>query len=106
MADVALAVSVSDDDVRGISLSPESLTLKEGSTNTYTVVLDSEPSDTVTIALGSSDTTVATVSPTSLSFTTSNWEQAQTITVTGVDNAVDGQDGAVTISHELSRRRL
>ena len=85
-----------------VNLSTESLTLTEGSTATYTVVLNSEPTGTVTIALGSSDATVATVSPISLSFTTSNWEQAQTITVTGVDNAVDGQDGAVTISHELS----
>ena len=102
VADMALAVSVSDDDVRGVSLSLESLTLKEGTTGTYTVMLDSEPSDTVTIALGSSDTTVATVSPASLSFTTSNWEQAQTVTVTGVDNAVDGQDGAITISHQPS----
>ena len=102
MADVALAVSVSDDDVRGVSLSPGSLTLTEGTTGTYMVMLDSEPTGAVIVALGSSDTTVATVSPASLSFTTSNWEQAQTITVTGVDNAVDGQDGAVTISHELS----
>ena len=99
VADVDLEVSVSDDDVRSVSLSPTSLTLREGSTKTYTVRLDSEPSGTVTVALASSDTTVATVSPASLSFTASNWDQAQTVTVTGVDNAVDGQDGAATISH-------
>ena len=44
---------------------------------------------------------MATVSPASLSFTASNWDQAQTVTVTGVDNAVDGQ-GAATISHDLA----
>ena len=102
VADVTLEVSVSDDDVRGVSLSPESLTLTEGATGTYTVVLDSEPTGTVTVALGSSDTTVATVSPASLSFTISNWEQAQSVTVTGVDDDVDGQDGAITISHKAA----
>ena len=101
VAEATLGVNVSDDDVRGVSLSPESLTLREGSTATYTVVLDSEPTDTVTVAVGSNDTTVATVSPASLSFTTSNWEQPQSVTVTGQRDA-DTQDGATTISHEPS----
>ena len=100
VAEATLGVNVSDEDVRGVSLSPESLTLREGSTATYTVRLNTQPTDTVTVAVGSNDTTVATVSPASLSFTTSNWEQPQSVMVTGVDNAVAGQNGAATISHE------
>ena len=48
---------------RAVNLSSSSLAVTEGSTATYTVVLDSEPTGTVTIALSSNDTTVATVSP-------------------------------------------
>ena len=86
---------------RAVNLSSSSLAVTEGSTATYTVVLDSEPTGTVTIALSSNDTTVATVSPTSLSFTTSNWEQAQTVTVAGTEDN-DIEDEVTTISHEAS----
>ena len=47
----------------------------------------------MTIGLSSSDTTEGTVSPASLTFTAANWNTAQTVTVTGVDDAVD--DGAI-----------
>ena len=47
----------------------------------------------MTIALTSSDTTEGTVGPASLMFTAANWNMAQTVTVTGVDDAVvDGAD--------------
>jgi hypothetical protein len=56
------------------------------------VVLTSQPTADVTIALTSSDTTEGTVSPASLTFTTANWQRPQTVTVTGVDDAqVDGR---------------
>ena len=42
----------------------------------------------MTIGLSSSDTTEGTVSPASLTFTTANWSSAQTVTVTGVDDAI------------------
>ena len=72
-------------------------------TGTYTVVLDSDPSGTVTIALSSNDTTIAMVSPASLSFSTSNWEQDQTVTVTGVnDEIVNNPLRTATISHNTS----
>ena len=101
VADVPLAVSVTDDDARGVSLSTSSLTLTEGTTDTYTVRLDSQPTDTVTVALESSDTTVATVSPTTLSFNSSNWDQTQNVTVTGTKDA-DTQDAVITIRHDPS----
>ena len=57
------------------------------------MVLNTQPTADVTIALSSSDTTEGTVGPASLTFTTANWNVAQTVTVTGVDDAV--VDGAV-----------
>ena len=51
----------------------------------------------MTIALSSSDTTEGTVSPTSLTFTSANWNMAQTVTVTGVDDAIVDGNVAYTI---------
>ena len=42
-------------------------------------------------------TTEGTVSPATLTFTPANWNTAQTVTVTGVDDAVDDGDIAYTI---------
>jgi hypothetical protein len=55
------------------------------------VALTSVPTSDVTIGLSSSDLTEGTVSPASLTFTAANAAHAQTVTVTGVDDAiVDG----------------
>ena len=62
-----------------------------GTTDTFTVVLDAQPSSNVVIDVSSGDTDEATVSAASLTFTNSNWNSAQTITVTGIDdNIIDG----------------
>ena len=71
-----------------------------GTTDTFTVVLTNQPNSNVVIDVSSGDTDEATVSPSSLTFTTGNWNSAQTVTVTGVsDNAVDGnQNTTITVS--------
>ena len=61
------------------------------------MVLTTQPTADVTIALSSSDTTEGTVVPASLTFTAANWNVAQTVTVTGVDDAVVDGDVAYTI---------
>ena len=76
---------------------PGLTTTEAGGTATFTVVLNTQPTANVTIALSSSDTTEGTVSPASLTFTTANWNVAQTVTVTGVDDAVDDGNVAYTI---------
>jgi len=88
--------SITDDDTAGISVSPTSgLSVNEnGSTDTFTVVLDSRPTNNVTIPISSSDTSEGTVSPSSLTFTDANWNSAQTVTVTGADDfLIDGNQG-------------
>src|SRR5436309_2452114 len=61
------------------------------------MALTTQPTANVTIGLSSSDLTEGTVAPASLTFTPENWNTAQTVTVTGVDDfAVDG-DVAYTI---------
>ena len=78
-----VTVRVTDDEDAGVSVVPDTgLPVGEGSTATYTVVLTSEPTETVTVTTASGDEAAVTVSPTTLTFTTGNWATAQTVTVT------------------------
>ena len=63
-----------------------------GGTAAFTVRLQTQPSAAVTVTVTSQDTSEGTVSPAVLVFTTSAWETAQPVTVTGVDDAVDDGD--------------
>ena len=82
-----------DDDIASVLVTPTSCSTAPGATATFTMVLTSQPGDSVTIPLSSDTTTEGTVSPDSVTFTIGNWNVAQTVTVTGVD---DGTMGAVT----------
>ncbi|SMO38346.1 Por secretion system C-terminal sorting domain-containing protein [Gracilimonas mengyeensis] len=75
-------------------------TAESGSTDTFTVVLDTEPSSNVAIDVTSGDTGEGTVDVSSLTFTPANWDTPQTVTVTGVDDEIiDGtQSYNITLS--------
>jgi len=94
-----VAVTNTDNDTAGIVVTPGSglVTSEAGAPATFSVVLASEPTADVTFPLSSSDTTEGTVSPASLTFTAANWNQARTVTVTGVNDAVDDGDIGYTI---------
>ena len=96
-----VSVTVTDNDTAGVSVSPTNLSVGEGGTTTYTVVLNTQPSDTVTITLFSDDTGAATLSSPSLTFRSDNWDTAQTVTVTGVEDD-DADDETVAIRHSIS----
>jgi hypothetical protein len=99
----AVTVTVQDDDGVGVLINPTSLGVNEGGTSdTYTVVLTSQPTADVTISIVSGDTDEATVSPDTLMFTPTDWDSPQIVTVTGVDDTVDDGDQTVTISHTAS----
>jgi hypothetical protein len=93
-----VSVSTTDDDSAGFTLSAASLTVAEsGTTATFTVVLDAQPSSDVVFDVTSSDTGEATVSPSTLTFTSANWNTTQTVTVTGADDdLIDGTIGSTT----------
>src|SRR3989454_653309 len=90
-----VAVTNTDNDTAGITVIPTSglTTAESGGTATFTVALTSQPTANVTIGLSSSDLTEGTVAPASVTFTSANWNTAQTVTVTGVDDF--GEDGSV-----------
>ncbi|HNH55641.1 MAG TPA: Calx-beta domain-containing protein [Leptospiraceae bacterium] len=97
-----------DDDTRGFnivalapttSISPISVT-EGGSSQTFQVSLTSSPCDTpstpvscnpasITINLTNNNTSEYTISPSSLTFTSLNWNVGQTVTVTAVDDFVE-----------------
>ena len=103
----SVSVTVTDDDTAGITVSVTQLTVTEaagaGRSATYTVKLNTQPTGDVTITPSSSAESAPTVSG-ALTFTSTNWSTEQTVTVTGVDDAVDqgGTDRTATISHKVS----
>jgi hypothetical protein len=58
-------------------------TTEAGGSASFSVVLKSEPTADVVIAVASSDVTEGTVSAASLTFTAADWNVPQTVTVTG-----------------------
>ncbi|MXX07032.1 MAG: hypothetical protein F4Z71_09750, partial [Gammaproteobacteria bacterium] len=101
----ALKVTVDDDETAALTLTPGAVTVAEPSgAAAYTVALAARPSGTVTVALASSDKDAATVSPAELTFTASNYANAQNVTVTAVDDKVDntGDKRAAAIGHTAS----
>ncbi|MYF13747.1 MAG: tandem-95 repeat protein [Acidobacteria bacterium] len=61
---------------------------EDAGTVTQTVRLNKQPSADVTVTLSVADKTVATVDKDSLTFTPSDYNSPQTVTITGVDDAV------------------
>ena len=66
-----------------MTVSTTALTINEGATGTYTVVLDSQPTASVTVTLSRTGSSDVTFSPPTLTFTTSTWSMVQTVTVDG-----------------------
>jgi hypothetical protein len=100
-------VTILDDDEAGMEVAPTKLTVPDdGSTKTYVVKLNSEPrtgGTTLSVKL-SGDKNAASVSPTTMSFTSSNWENGETFTVTGTEDTFDntGRSQSLTITNTLS----
>jgi hypothetical protein len=91
-----VAATNADDDGAGITVTPVAglVTTEAGGTASFGVVLRSQPTASVVFAVASSDSTEGVASVASLTFTALDWNVQQTITVTGVDDAV--ADGATT----------
>ena len=104
----ALPVTVTDDDAAAVVLSETGLTVTEGDAagSTYTVKLATQPSGSVTVSISGHDGADLTLSGTTLTnnqltFTTTNWNTAQTVTVkAGEDD--DGANDTATLTHTAS----
>ena len=94
-------ITINDDDTAGFTVAPTTLNVNEGASKTYTIVLDTRPSASVSVSLTNPDTGAVTVAPNSWTFTTSNWNTAKSFTVSGVEDS-DYADETVTISHSVT----
>ena len=89
--------TITDDDSRGVNVSPRSLELNQGASGSYSVSLTSQPTANVTVTPSSSDS-YASVSS-ALTFTPQNWSTSQQISVTASSSAPDG--GTARITHTV-----
>jgi hypothetical protein len=80
----SVVVTITDNDTSSVTLSASSFTIQEGSSNAMTIVLTSQP--TSTVSLGFTVPNQLRVSPSTITFTDSNWDTAQTLTITPVDD--------------------
>ena len=107
---VDLTAAIGDNDVAGITITETdgSTDVSEmGVTDTYSVVLNTQPAGDVTVALNTNGqvnaVAVADGQSTSLVFTAVNWNLPQTVLVTAVDDAVDEADIHLgTVANTLS----
>ena len=103
-----LLVTVADDDkAPALVLTPESLTLAEGGSGSYTVALAGSPSAAVTVTVSAGtgvtlDTDADTSgNQTSLNFSAANWNTPQMVDVSAEQDD-DAVDDTVTLSHSAS----
>ena len=84
---VSVAVSVTDDDTAGLSITPTVLNLIENGISAFIVSLTAQPSGNVTVSIVSDNPDV-TVRPASLAFTPADWATPQAVLV--IARADDG----------------
>ena len=106
-ADVAVTVvDIPENQVTiqvGVTLSRQALTVPEGGSNTYEVVLGHQPTGDVTVTVTVDDTANndVTTEEGSLVFTTANWNEPQTVTVRAAEDDDALTDSNVTVSHTV-----
>ena len=100
-------VTITDNDDRGVTVTPTELSVPEGDSGTYTVALDTQPTADVTVRmmtdLTGTDVTVSAVSPDTLPlrFTPESWNRPRMITVDAAHDD-DTADAEVKLSHAAS----
>ncbi len=100
----SVTVVVTDNDNPGVTVTEAggSTAVTEGDTSDYyTVVLQSQPIDTVIISVTASDTNIV-VDQSKLAFTSGNYSTAQTVNVSAVDDGKDEENHTSTITHSVS----
>ena len=117
------AITITDGGTAGVAIDystkPMTLTVPEGGSNTYTVVLDTQPSDVVTVTVNGhtgSDLMISpasltfdtvsghegtdlSVNPSSLTFTCITWHTPQTVTVRAKGDLDAAKDETVILTH-------
>ena len=100
----AVSFTITDDDEAGVTVSSRTVTVDEQATEKYTVVLTSQPAGDVAVTATSGTPDNAKVSA-AVTFTSTDWDTAQSFTVTGVEEGhLDCHPRGVWLRHGHYRR--
>jgi gliding motility-associated-like protein len=98
-----VSVINTDNDTAGLTVTftgGSTETSETGTSDSFDVVLNTQPSSDVVVNISGLDATEGRLDVTSLTFTSTNWNEAQTVTVTGEDDTE--VDGDITYALTLS----
>jgi len=85
------------DDPAGVNAQPTELSLAEGSMASYTLVLAAEPAAEVTLAVRVNGSRSVKAGPSRLTFSSTDWDVPQTVTVRAATDADDANERATLI---------
>ena len=95
-------ITITDDDEAGVTVTPNELTVLEGRSESYTVVLKTQPSADVEVTVSGHADTDVNLDKTTLTFTSENWDTAQTVKVTAAEDDDAADDDDVTLAHAVT----
>ena len=95
-----VTLAITDDDERGVTVSTDTLSIREEDTGEYEVKLNSEPTANVTVTITGHAGTDVTLTPSSatLTFTPTTWNRLQKVTVS-TEHDADAVNDNVTLTH-------
>ena len=96
-------VHITDDDMVGVIVEPNMLSVAERATTSYTVLLESQPTHDVTLTINSPAGAKLVTDKPRLMFTAINWDKPQRVTVTANPDS-DTDDYEATITHSIDSR--
>ncbi len=102
VAPARFTVTVRDDDIPSVAVSPLTLDIDEGHSDTYTLVLKAQPTDDVTVTINRVGSSDVSVDDDSLVFTSSNWDTEQTVTVRTLHDPDHLDDDTATLEHTVT----
>ncbi len=102
-ASITFTGTITDNDTAGVTISRNALTVTEQNTtgDTYTVVLNSQPTANVTVTVAGHAGTDVIPTPTTLTFTSTTWETPQTVTAKA-GNDTNTANETVSLTHSAA----
>ncbi len=97
-----VAVTIRENDATGVIIEPTVLAIQEGSSESYTVILTSKPTGQVTVSMTADlSSTDVLVNQSVLAFSPENWDEAQSVVVTALDDADATTDDPISLPHTV-----
>ena len=94
-------IAITDNDTADFSIAPANITATEGgATGSYKVKLTSQPTASVTISFNTGNQLNSIATP--ITFDSTNWNVAQTVSVTAIDDNVAQGTHSGTIAHTVT----